>query len=572
MASQLAKIIADFQTQLSTELAIGGTSATIQSATDDDNVSLPAGRYFFTIDGDNSQKEHISCSLSGTSLTNIKSVSRQGVETTGAVRKHRVGATVTITDFKHIKAINDLLDGTTDLDASTPLKYDGVADMTGSTNKIATVKYVNDTAIAGAPDASTTVKGISKLSTAPASPTDPIAVGTNDTRMPTQGENDALAGSSGTPSSTNKYITEEDVSNAGASGKIVRATGTALPALDGSSLTNIVIAKNYIAGESISSNDAVVSGFYQSDGGIIYDNKATDISSISSSGGNRSFNYTVGSGTDRMLVVFFALGCSSGSLGSPTSVTYGGSSMTLARTESNSPSNVLYCYYLKNPSSGSNSLVITISASSGATQFISTCVVSYAQVDTISTVQGTNNSGGGYTTLNSAYTVGTTNMVIVSGAFVNNATGFTANALTNGQSTGTNSFAWCVSGDSDKAVESGTITTTNATNLICLGLLPKTSVSTTSIGLFKASSSNKVNGVNDDRYTRFIGIAKNSASIGQNVNVITNGVVSGLSGLSVNRTYFVNNTAGTIGTSAGTNSKKIGVSVSSTELLLKDTI
>ena len=55
----------------------------------------------------------------------------------------------------------------------------------------ASIEYVNDVAIVGAPDASSTVKGISKLSTNPVSPTNPIAVGDNDTRVPTQGENDA---------------------------------------------------------------------------------------------------------------------------------------------------------------------------------------------------------------------------------------------------------------------------------------------------------------------------------------------------------------------------------------------
>ena len=57
----------------------------------------------------------------------------------------------------------------------------------------------------------------------------------------TEDEQDALAGSSGTPSATNKYVTADDVSNAAASGKIVRASGTALPALDGSNLTGIAV-------------------------------------------------------------------------------------------------------------------------------------------------------------------------------------------------------------------------------------------------------------------------------------------------------------------------------------------
>lgn len=74
-------------------------------------------------------------------------------------------------------------------------------------------EYIDATAIAGAPDASTTTKGIVKMSTAPASPSEPIAVGTNDTRVPTQGENDAMAagGDFGTPGSGNKFITEEYV-------------------------------------------------------------------------------------------------------------------------------------------------------------------------------------------------------------------------------------------------------------------------------------------------------------------------------------------------------------------------
>lgn len=55
----------------------------------------------------------------------------------------------------------------------------------------------------------------------------------------TEDQQDALAGTSGTPSSTNKYVTNDDVSDAGGSGKIVRATGTALPALDGSNLTSL---------------------------------------------------------------------------------------------------------------------------------------------------------------------------------------------------------------------------------------------------------------------------------------------------------------------------------------------
>ncbi len=164
MSTKLAKIIADFQTSLATEIAVGGTSATLQSATDDDGVSLPAGTYFFTVDIANSGKEHLVATLSGTSLTGISSISRQGVQTSGVSRKHRVGATVEITDFAHIRYMCDLLDGTTSLNHSAPLGYDGTASIT-TANQLATKAYVDGTAISGAPNADTSTSGISKIAT-----------------------------------------------------------------------------------------------------------------------------------------------------------------------------------------------------------------------------------------------------------------------------------------------------------------------------------------------------------------------------------------------------------------------
>lgn len=55
-------------------------------------------------------------------------------------------------------------------------------------------KYVDDIAIAGAPKATETVYGLSKLSVAAVDPLIPIVVGDNDTRVPTQDENNALVG------------------------------------------------------------------------------------------------------------------------------------------------------------------------------------------------------------------------------------------------------------------------------------------------------------------------------------------------------------------------------------------
>jgi hypothetical protein len=61
-----------------------------------------------------------------------------------------------------------------------------------------------------APDASTTVKGVAKTSVAPVSASNPIVVGDNDGRVPTQGENDALVGNNTdiAVGTGNKYVTQ----------------------------------------------------------------------------------------------------------------------------------------------------------------------------------------------------------------------------------------------------------------------------------------------------------------------------------------------------------------------------
>lgn len=123
------KIIADFETQLATALAVGGTSFTLKSATDDDGVAIPNGLYYFTIDNGTSNKEYLAGTVTGTSVASVLSVSRQGTETSGAARAHRVGASVIITDFATYK------------------------------------KYMDEISLVSAPDGSTSAKGVFEAST-----------------------------------------------------------------------------------------------------------------------------------------------------------------------------------------------------------------------------------------------------------------------------------------------------------------------------------------------------------------------------------------------------------------------
>lgn len=132
--------IADFETSLASKVAVGATTATLTSATDNDGVALPSGTYSFTIDRKSTaKKEYICCTLNGTALTNIKTLKRgTGDETAGFAKEHRQGAEVIISDFVAIKRIQDVLET-------------GYGTATGPTSdyQLATKKYVDDTAFGG---------------------------------------------------------------------------------------------------------------------------------------------------------------------------------------------------------------------------------------------------------------------------------------------------------------------------------------------------------------------------------------------------------------------------------------
>lgn len=77
------------------------------------------------------------------------------------------------------------------------------ADIADIANDLANISIT-----AGNVKASDVVYGNTKLSVAPALASDPIAVGDNDGRVPTQSENDAMVGTLGTPSSSNPFATK----------------------------------------------------------------------------------------------------------------------------------------------------------------------------------------------------------------------------------------------------------------------------------------------------------------------------------------------------------------------------
>lgn len=204
----MSKILADFKTQLKAKISVGETAGILVNNIDEDSVTIPNGNYYFTLDGNSSLKEYIYCTVTDKNITSIQSVSVQGVKTTGVRLEHNAGALLSITNYAELKFLNDILSGSPI--SSSALIYDSAATISDDKH-IGTKAYADGVSIATpTTKATTSVLGIVKTATAPTDANNPVSVSDTDPKLPTQGENDAMAGTSGTPSSSNKFVTSTD--------------------------------------------------------------------------------------------------------------------------------------------------------------------------------------------------------------------------------------------------------------------------------------------------------------------------------------------------------------------------
>lgn len=82
--------------------------------------------------------------------------------------------------------------------------------------------------------------------------------------------------------------------------------------------------------------------------------------------------------------------------------------------------------------------------------------------------------------------------------------------------------------------------------------------------IYKADSS-----FSDEYATNFIGFASESVSSTESCLVNIGGIDDNQTGLTTGATYYLSDTSGAIATSAGSVSKKVGIAVSATEILIK---
>lgn len=157
-----------FETALAAALSNNANSMTLLSGTLRDGTTLN-GNYCFTIDSGLSTTEYVCGVASGTAVTAlVRGIGSDGITSYGSLEfPHRYGADVKITDFPQLEQQTRLLNGT----GSFPnvLQYSSSSVSTSSFTQpwqIIDKAYADALAIAGAPNASVSVNGISQIATA----------------------------------------------------------------------------------------------------------------------------------------------------------------------------------------------------------------------------------------------------------------------------------------------------------------------------------------------------------------------------------------------------------------------
>lgn len=166
MANVIPKTCANLETSLATAISSSAASLTAASITTDDGVVLPSGTYGITVDQGTNQQEHMIVSFAGTTVGTIVTRGVSVIDGTTNIPAlqfaHARGASIKFTDHPVLIRLLRVLQGTDTLDSK--LSYTSHPTFSSNTELI-DKKYADDLAIAGAPDASTIVKGILEAAT-----------------------------------------------------------------------------------------------------------------------------------------------------------------------------------------------------------------------------------------------------------------------------------------------------------------------------------------------------------------------------------------------------------------------
>jgi hypothetical protein len=341
-----------------------------------------------------------------------------------------------------------------------------------------------------------------------------------------------------------------------------------LPAIDGSQLTNIsvtTIQTNKIAATAISAGQALSSYYSSSDGGVTLDANTTFHTYAAASS---TTSFSVGSNSNRMLVVNFV------TAGTISGVTYNGVSMTQLTTQAlTTSSTTQYCYYLIAPTTGANNLIIS---SSGTPDFMGT-ISSYYNVAQTSPeanakAVSTGDIGQSITTIaNGALTVAllaaagfsTGSFISVNNSPYNGTGQDGGNAYSSHVFTSDSGKVYPAAQTWTQTIISNLSNTSGHEGIIIVSFAPFTVPTTGAVTPATASTI----GYGQNLFASFEGFAASSTSVLGIVPVIVAGEIPNLS-LIPSLQYYLSNTLGAISSVAGQNTRKVGISTSSTNLLV----
>lgn len=241
-----------------------------------------------------------------------------------------------------------------------------------------------------------------------------------------------------------------------------------------------------------------------------------------------SFSVTAPAGVNRYMLVF------THATGSPvitTNVSWNGSSLTSLDTETTDSSNNISTVWGKAIGTSVTDETYTVEATGGSGTYHATHVLVYSNVDQ------------------------TTGIADADSAWANS-TSVTTPSLTKSKAYSMFVYGGTTSGGSITLSNSGTTVRANTgSNRFKTGDFYSTANNTFTV---TPDSSNRTNA---------IGVVLNGA--GTTCGLYTGRVVDGFTGLTPGSIYYLSNTIGTIGTSAGSTSIPVGTALSATQLLIK---
>lgn len=570
-----------FETYLASQQLTTDTSLTLASETLRDATTL-SGYVCLTIDSNSSSLEYECGTLSGTSVTGITRGIDAVTGTTSVAAlefTHRRGADVKITDYPILTIIDRMISGQDTLPVA--LHYTtGTTISSSDSQALVNVQLLNNTAFLGAPNASTILQGIIQIATAaqaalgtsvgstgallglPAS----LATSTPGVQVtnviPVTGTNEKISQAFldlSQPFTFNSaFITNASSTNATTTNETVTGTLT----VNNIKLTGTIggvsalSTSNFEAAASLVAGQAVYSGFGASDGGIV-------ISTFGTQGAN-SGSINAGSGANRVLVAISNDPTNGASI---TGMTYAGISLTRVDNDTSNSNcngaNLGNCssWILVNPASGSNTLLVSVSAGTSHTYF--SVLANAAQ----SGQPAAHGVSGGCKNSTATQTSTTNGSVVVA-------------AITATSTQGASTALWeNAAADNLIGGDSGLVYPANTQVNLIVGNTSQSDCFFESIapanppvqGVLPASSNlSSITTLSQfiNSFSTFVGFALGSASFGQPVSVQTDGIFATTSLAALPSQYYLNDALGSIGTTPGTNTRKVGVEASTTALII----